>query len=459
MIKNQQRMSGERMIRPEWMRQISLCAALLAGNVPLAQALEIELGAGIASEYTTNVFRSDENPEDELIGSVWSGISLREESPTLSAQVAAAGELQTFVNDTVDDDLLFSLASTVDWSLLPRRLIWHFEDYYQQVQVSPLEPVGPDNRQDSNVLWTGPDLFLRLAKLYTIQLGARYGDYYYGETDGDNTRLAASLRANRRLSPLSDLYFDVEQTRVEYDQRDVADVGIPGAAVPNADYSRTDLFGGWAYETVLSELRVELGQTQIDREGLPDVEGFLGGASLSRRLAREGFISGQVRYRFTEGSSNLLSSGGDRLGVAYADSAVTEDIAYEEFIELLYGGQWWLAEVEVQLFRRDEDFELAELDRLTYGAGFDAGFPLAPSWRGSASIDYRRRDYTQLGREDDDLSAGVGANYLLTRRLTLALDLRHNLRDSTVPTADFNETIAVISLRYGERPAWAARRQ
>jgi hypothetical protein len=446
------------MTQSEWMRQLGVCAALLAGNVPLAQALDIELGAGISSEYTTNIFRADDNRQDELIGSVWSGISLSEESPTLSAQVAAAGELQTYVNDTVGDDVLFSLASLVDWTISPQRLIWHFEDYFQQVRTSPLEPVGPDNRQDSNVLWTGPDLFLRLAKLYTIQLGARYGDYYYGETGGDNTRVAASLRANRRLTPLSDLYVDVEQTRVEYDQREVPDLDIPGAAVPNADYDRTDLFGGWAYETVLTDLRVELGQTQILRDGLPDVEGFLGGVSINRRLAREGFISGQIRYRFAEGSSNLLSSGGGRLGVAYSDTAVTEDIAYEELIELLYGGQWGPARVELQLLRRDEDFELSVLDRLTYGAGLTAGFPLAPSWRAGAFIDYRRRDYLQLGRQDDDLSVGGGVNYLLSRRLTLALDLRHNLRDSTIASADFNETIALISLRYGERPTWSLRR-
>lgn len=440
------------MTRTEWMRRAGCCAILFAAISPLAQALEIELGSGIGAEYTTNVLRSENNEQDELIGNVWAGASLIERSPTLTAEVAAAADAQTYLNDTVSDDVLFSLASAIDWAILPQRFIWHLEDYYQQSQVSPLEPAGPDNRQDTNVFWTGPDVLLRLAQLYTVELGARYGDYYYADTAGDNTRLAGMARLTRRLSEINSIYLQASQTQVEYDQPGA--IGVDG--VPNSDFDRTDAFAGWMYESVLTELRLELGATRIERETLQDTDGLLGALTVRRRLPREGSIGLRVLHQYTEGGGDLLLTGGGRLGAASADTGITQDIAYERFAEIFYDDRWGGAQVNLRLYRRAEDYEVALLDRTTYGLRAEAGYRLAPAWRGNVYGAYRNRDYDLLTRTDHDVTVGLGASYLMTRRLTADFDVHHNARESDAGT-DFNESVAIISLRYGQRPAWSER--
>ena len=440
------------MTRSEWMRRAGLSATLLVVNVPVANALDIELGAGVEAEYTTNVLRTDD-AEDDLIGTVWGGISLIERSPTLNAQVAAAADARTYLNDTVSDDVLLSLASVIDWAISPQRFVWHLEDYYQQTQVSPLEPNRRDNQQDTNVFWTGPDLILRLAQLYTIRVGARYGNYYYEDTDDDNERLAGSIRATRRLSTVSEIYVEADQMQVEYDRPGT--IGFDG--VPNTDFDRTDAFAGWAYQSPLTEMRVEFGATRIQREGLDDADGPLAALFIRRQLPQDSAIGLRLMYRYTEGGGDLLSSEGGRMHVDSAEAGVIQDIVYERFLETFYDGRWGGADVGVRVYRRDEDYEEAQLDRLSHGVRADAGFRLAPAWRAGLYVAYRHRDYDQLDRRDHDLTVGTGASYLLTRRITADFDLHHNARDSTLDGSDFNETVGMISLRYGARPAWSER--
>ena len=177
-----------------------------AWATPVAQAVRLDLTTGVTGEYSSNILRTERNEEEELTGIVWGGISAREEAANLTAELAALVESRQYINDTVGDEILLSLAALADWMILPQRLNWHFEDYFQQATVNPLETISPDNRQDTNVLWTGPDLYFRFARLYTLQLGARYGNFYYEETAGDNQRLAGYARAIRRLSPDGELY-------------------------------------------------------------------------------------------------------------------------------------------------------------------------------------------------------------------------------------------------------------
>lgn len=441
------------MRRFDRMRRAALGLGLALAVMPPALALNIELGGGLEAEYSSNVLRSDSNEQDDLIGTIWAGMTLSENSRTLSAEIAAAADAEMYMNDTLSDDVLLSLAALVDWAILPQRLHWHLEDYYQQTQVSPFEAASPDNREDTNVFWTGPDLIFRLAQLYALELGGRYGHYYYADTGGDNERLAASARLTRRLSSMSELYLEGSHMTVEYDNE--GELGLEG--VPYADFDRTDVFAGWAYEAVRTELRLELGNTRIKRSGLDDADGFLGALSVRRRLPQEGTLGLRLLSQYTEGSSDLLSTGGGRLRADPADEAAIHDILYEIYAELFYTGHWRGADLGVRLFYRDEDYEIAPLDRVNYGLRLDVGTRLAPSWTGGVYAAYRHRDYDQLDRTDHDLTVGVGAAYAFTRRVSLDLDLHHNLRDSRAAGFDFNETVAIIRLNYGARPAWSER--
>jgi hypothetical protein len=451
------------MTRSTLLRGCALSTAVaMACAVPTAHAVRMELSGGIGAEYTTNVLRSEDNEQDEMIGVTWGGLSVREDAANLSAEVAGVVESRQYINDVASDDLLFSLASIVDWMILPQRLNWHFEDYFQQSRVNPLEIYSPDNRQDTNVLWTGPDLHLRFAQLYTVQLSGRYGNFYYEESNGDNQRLAGIVRANRRLTPTSDLFVQASRTRTEYDNAgDPGDIGADPTdpAVPILrDFDRSDAFAGFRWESVLTELQLEGGYSRITREDPEEeVDGPLWRVSVRRRLPAEGAVGLRASTQLSEGGDASLASQGGRLDVDPTGVDVTHDVARSSDVELFYYSRLFGGGIDLRTFWGDDDYEDAELDRREAGIAAHYSYPLSPLWTLSAFGGYRETDYRNIDRQDQRVLVGVGAAHRLSRRISVDFELRDEWQDSNVNERDFNEIVALIELRYGERPSGSTR--
>lgn len=448
------------MTRYYWLRRCVLPTALATACVtPAAHALRMELGAGVGAEYTSNVDRSETNEEQELIGVTWGGLSVREDAANLSAEVAGAVESRQYINDEAGDDILLSLASMVDWMVLPQRLNLHFEDYYQQARQNPLATYSPRNQQDTNVLWTGPDLYLRFAKLYTVQLSGRFGDFYYEDTNGDNQRLAAFVRGVRALSPTSEIYVQAGRTRTEYDNAGEVDV----AGAPLVDFHRTDAMIGFQWSSVLTDFTVEGGQSQVDRDEAEDVDEPFARLLVRRRLPRESVVGLRLATQLTDSGDSLLTSQGGRLDVDPNTVDITQDIARVSDANLFYNGRWFAGELGARAYWRDEDYETAdELDQREFGIRLGYDYPLSPLWTARAFGGYSDIDYVDdaLDRRDRRYIAGIGAAHRVSRRISIDLELRDEWQQSTGADAvgrDFNEIVALIELRYGDRPTWSTR--
>lgn len=434
------------------LRLLWLLSAMVLASCPLeVAAVRVQLGAGLEAEYSSNVLRTSDNAEDDLIGSAWGAFSVQERSANLAAEVAGSVDQRWYLDDTVDDEALFAFASLVDWYILRDRLSWHFEDYFQQVRVDVLEPLAPDNRQDSNILWTGPDLHLRISKIYFLDAAARYGNFYYEETDADNDRYSGSLRVGRRLSELSSVYIGAQSTAVRYEDSSV--LGPDG--VRNTDYDQREAWLGYLRETRLTTLRLEAGRTYIERDGLPDADGFLGRASLSRRLAHDSTFGVALYSRYSQSGTELLATAGDRLDADPTEADAVQDIAYERRADAYFATGRWGFDLRTSLFARQLDYELADdLDREAFGTATTVGFAIARGWEGNAHFSYARTDYPNRDFADDDFVVGAGVEHRLSRDLTFIADVRANIRESSGTGRDFNEFVGLLGLRYGDRPTW-----
>jgi len=443
------------MTRITWLRHSVIIAALavLSGGPSNAFALRLEPAAGIAGEYSSNLLRSTHDRESEVTGIVWGGLAAREESANLTAELAAMVESRQYFNDVVGDEILFSLASIVDWMIVPQRFGWHFEDYFQQTRVNPLETITPDNRQDTNVLWTGPDLYFRFAQLYTLQLGARYGNFYFEETNGDNQRFAFFARAARQLTASSEVYAQLTHTKADYDH--AGDRDSYGGVIH--DFNRLDSLIGYQWESVLSDVLIEGGYTQIERDGDTNISGMLARLTLRRRLAAEGALGLRFSSRLTEASESLLDSGGGRLDIDPNSSDVSQDIGREIYAEIFYAARWLHFDVDGRVYWRDQDYKGETPDERLTGAALYLGYPVAPSWQLTVFGRYDDVDFRYLDRRDKRSLVGVGLTYRLGRQMRLNFELRDEWQRSSAPSNDFNEVLGLIELRYGERPHWAAR--
>lgn len=419
-----------------------------------AQAFRLELGTGIGAEYSTNVLRSESDRERDTLGYVWAGLSAQEESANLTAEIAGVVETQQYFNDTASDEVLFSLAALVDWMILPQRLSWHLENYFQQSTEDPFSTYSPHNQQDTNVLWTGPDLYFRFARLYTLQLGARYGNFYYEETDGDNQRYAGFARLSRQLTPSTELFLQGQRTKVDYDHDGRVDA-ITG--VPIRDFDRDDVLAGLRWESVLTVIELEGGYSWISRDDDADINGALGRLHALRRLPNEGGAGLRLSSELTEAGEDLLTSGGGRLGVDPHGTGVREDIARELYGELYYYGHWMGVASRIRLYWLDEDYEESALDERRTGATLDLGYPIAPAWRLGVFGLHEKRKFDLIDRRDRRSLIGSGLSHLLSREISIDFGLQYEWQNSNTAGHDFREWLALVELRYGVRPYWAAR--
>lgn len=435
-------------------RRLTFCATLAAALVACsaAQALDLRLAGGLDAEYTTNVRRTDD-AEDDLIALSWLGVQLEESSARWTGQVAAVVEQESYLENTLGDDLELAFAGSGELTLLPGNLYWHVEDYYQQVLINTLEPYGRDNTQDSNVFWTGPDLRLRIAQLYSLEVAARFGDYYYGVTESDNQRLALLSRFSRRWSEQSDFYVGSDASTVDY--QDNTTLGPDG--VPNSDFERLDLFAGYRYESSLTLFQIDAGATTVERDTLPDVDGPLLALSVRRLLARDQSIAAGYSYRLSESGAELLSTGGLRADADRSGASATQDIAEQSRLTVSYSASPFGGELDLRILALREDFEAATLDRRAVGGEAEYAMRFRPAWLVTASAGYRHTRYTVLDWTDHDSHFALEAEQRVTPHWTMGLGVALNHRDSNVVGRDFTEWVALLGVRYGERPSWTGR--
>jgi hypothetical protein len=424
-----------------------LLLGLLAAALP-AHALQMEWGTGATLELTDNVTRAPAQPRSEQIGILWAGVWLREDTPTLRLGLSSTVEYRDYQRGTFDDENLFDLAAMMTASLIPQRLHWHLENYFQQIRLTDLDPLTPDNRQDSNVFWTGPDVFFRFGPSTDLQLGARAGHHYYSRSDADNYRIGASSRLTRRMRPRLDGFVHLETLRVEYED-----------SAWFSDYKRLDALAGVDYFLRTTDIRLEGGHTWIDRDDATTLEGFLGALRITRRLPADAAAGVVYTRRFTDAGATLLAAGADPMRAERVTRAVPRGLVYEHRAELFYTRQLGMIDTRVAAFWQDEEVrersgapDIFEEDRRMVGGRVDLGYRINIEWLLAAYLSYRNSDYPQIGREDDDWLIGARAEYRLSRHFTTGLELLRNERISNLPEEEFTENVVLISLRYGERP-------
>ncbi|RFA25166.1 hypothetical protein CAI21_19945 [Alkalilimnicola ehrlichii] len=416
---------------------LGLCLAV-ANPVP---AWQIDWAAGGSMEFTDNIRRTATDTRSDQIGVLWAGAWIQEDTPTLQLGLSSLLEYHDYQRGTYDDELLFRLSALATASLIPQRLHWVVEDYFRQVRVDDLSPVTPDNRQDTNVFWTGPDAFFHFGPSTELRLGARAGHYYYSELDADNFRYAGNARLTRQLRPRLEGWLSADAMRVDYDNDD-----------EYIDFDRYDGSAGLRFYMPRSELRAEAGNTWIERDNADNLERGFVALELTRRLPDDAVGRASYTQRYTEGGATLLAAGSDPMRAELASATRPRDIVYERRVDLHYARRFGNIDTIMAAHWWDEDFTTDPLDRVSVGGRLDLGLRITYDWLVGAYLAYRHVDYDLVSREDDDWLLGARVEHRFTQQATGAVEVIHDRRDSTVGAAEYEENILILSLRYGERP-------
>lgn len=415
-------------------------ALTLASFGALALQGDYSVGAGV--EYSDNITLDSGNERNDLIWIGLVGLSVSEESSNINGAARALIEHRKYSENTFDDETLLTLRSALDWRISENRFHWRIEDYFEQQFLDRQAPETPDNRVGTNVLSTGPDFFLRLDSVNSAEMGLRYSDYYFEESEADSERKSGYLRWIHKLRRGGELSVNWGLQDVAFDEN-----------VAHTDFDRQDLFASYDKQQAHTTLGVDLGISRIDRQNNDTIDGFLGRLLWTQEFRAASLIQIDASVQYTDTGLDLLTAGQRGRELDIVGEQLSADIFHDQRVEVTYQLGTAANSLEVQAIVRDEDFETDQsLDRTSHGGRILGRRAIAPLVTGTAFADYRRTKYRDDGEVQKDSSLGLGLSYRLARQLTASLQYRFMLRSSNIDVSEYDENRLTFVVYYGSDP-------
>jgi len=435
-------------------RVLLLGAGLVGWFAQNVCAGELAYGLGYVGEYSDNIQRVQVNPRDEWINSVVAGAAYRENGPALDAHLLAQAEYRDYKNDIYNDGPLYYADASLLWRISPQRLNWIFLDRYDQVTRDISLPDTPDNRVNTNVLSTGPDLFIRLGSVNTLLLGLRYGNASYSEVDLDNSRYGASARwlyvANTEMT--YSLNYEAEQIKYENE-------------FLNDNLMRNDAFIRIDMRQARARFMLDLGATQIERDQAGETSGYLARLAWTQQLTSGSSAGVLLGSEYLDAGSALLTTTTSPTPVPGTPPSlpvtgdVTNDFFYTKRAEIFYANIGSSLRLNTRAYYRGIDYEVDPQDRHEAGGLLDVIYNLSSLMAITVYGSHLNIQYQSFNRDDRENETGIRFLYRVNRNLSATLDGRKTWRYSTDALQEYTDNRVLFSLLYGSSPLFTPVRR
>lgn len=429
-----------------------------------AHAGEFAYGLGYIGEFSDNIRLVSVNPENEKISSALMGIAYRENGPTLDANLLAQGQYNHYRNETYPDGPVYFADAFFLWRILPQQLTWFVIDRFDQITANASSANTPDNRINTNVFYTGPDLSIRLGHVNTLVLGLRYGKTTYSEVistgrpDLDNDRYGAVARWQYAADAEMTYSLNYQTEKSNYD-----DPALGGL-------TRQDIFIQLNKRQVHARFLLDLGATRLERDQsgveIPESTGHLARLSWTQQLASGTSAGARLASEYLDAGTALLATatsptppGGSSPAPSVAGN-FTIDYYNSKRAEVYYNRGDGNFGVNTAVFYRDIDYEIALLDRKEIGGRLDVTYN--PSGLLSTTVYGSHLNAQYLSpptRDDRNNGAGLSFTYRLNPRLSATLDGRKSWRYSTNASQEYTDSRLLFSLFYASSPLFAPSRR
>lgn len=427
--------------------RVGIAAAAIAGPLYAApvSALDIAFGFGYEYQYSDNIRLVAVAPEAESLHIGRLTLGLAEHSSVLTLRGGANIEHRDYVNDTFEDGVYGSVHAAAQWIVVPQRLNWSVEDYFSQTIIDARSADTPANRQNSNVLATGPDFIFRINPLNTLELSARLSNYYYEVTAANNNRLQGDLRWIYRLTPRTDVSLNYQTVTVHFIDS------------PSVNFVRDELFIRGRTRPSRSEYTADLGTSIVYVVGADPVAGALLRLGWRRELNPRTNITASAGMEYSDHDRDYLSDAGAAGGGTTGDAVGIGGFYYGERLALGYTRAGAYGSDTLRAFWRTLDYETGPFDQTLYGAEAELGFESGPLLTPYLFGGYQKTEFTGTGIDDDDSYGGLRLRYRLRSRFIVAVEGRHTVRDSSDIARNYEENRGLVTLAFNRDTATAGR--
>jgi hypothetical protein len=425
--------------------RFTIAAALLCGAAPVIAAdfdYRLSLGAG----FSDNLGRVSENEQDESIATAGARFSFDQNSAKLQADVVGDVSYYKYLDDTFDPELIGNVYANTAFTLLPERFIWSLTDQFGQVAPDPFQPATPDNRENINYFATGPDFIMGLGSQMRLRLGARYSLVDYEDDPLDSTSTGGQLALVRELSDRSSISLNGSVRDVEYDE-----------VALNADFDQTEAYLRYEGTGARTNLEIEAGYSQLDRDALEDSEsGALVRVNASRRMSSSSTLILNGGREFSTAAGAFAINQGAGIGAAPGRQTADPFTLDRALLGWTFNRNVTGVTVSTSWSKRSYDGS-PELDESSTTLSARFRRDLSPSKSLEIATSYSSIDYQQPSVDSDDLTVGVLFMWRLSRALTLEARYDFSNRSSDTPSSEYTENRLFLTIGYGRGEPRATR--
>ena len=275
-------------------------ATLIAGAAgAVAGDLEYRVSAGAGQ--SDNVRRTPDNETDETIATGGLQFAFNQNEGRLNADVVGDFAYYDYTKSTYDNEFVGSLFADSSFAVIPERMQWVLSDQFGQILSDPFLPSTPDNRQNINVLTTGPDFFVGLGSQWRMRVSGRYTLTDYQDFPYDSSGTAGELALIRLLGDRSSVSLNSRLEQVRYDRQQLA-----------ADFDQREAYLRYEAHGARTNITADAGVTELKSDDalLQNRSGALLQLQASRRLSAYATITLRGGRRFATASGAFTSDQG-----------------------------------------------------------------------------------------------------------------------------------------------------
>ncbi len=428
-----------------------------------AAAIDTTVGIGVGITHSDNVTRSDDNPQSDVERELRLDLGVTGNTAQFDTELAYALSARDFKNNLQADDEVVDGNARILWTPLANRFSWELTNNVSDSVSNTRLADTPDNRQQRNIIATGPNFIFALSPVDRFNAELRYvdvkveqvgNDAAAGQTQpgSDSERKVGRLRWTHRLSAVSDLMVSTEYEAVAAATDVVYKrllVGY-GARLRNGSY---EIFVG--ANRVKPDFREEFDASTVQAAVTYDFGGHGFSITLVKELTDTSVGLGTNSLR--DESFNPSDSNFGEFDIVERQRA---DITYQN--TLICGG----CSLRMSAFIDEQEYQDRPQDRNPLAQPGDQklyGFTLGLVYALTANIDLLANTRFEVsdfvddpnGLEYETSERVLGVEYNVVRNLFIGLHVTQTTRDATAVsqttsdvTSDYDELRGGLDLRY-----------
>jgi hypothetical protein len=413
-------------------------ASLLFAAASYAQESSSSFSVGVGAEYSDNIRRESTNEESDTIALATFNSDIRRTSQRFDLGFNSDLAYEHYLQDTYDAEVRGNALLDAEAQIVKQRLSWYLNDRFGQLRRAALAPDTPDNRENLNVLATGPRFTQPFGARTQLLILGVYEIESYEESPLDSTRTGGDISLRHELSAKQYLQLTAARRSTRYED---------GAELD--DYDLDEYFLAWSASGAKTSLTIDAGESRTSGSGRDD-------SSLLLRLDAERKIGSFGTLTLTGRSQQAstvdafrVDQGDGALGLGTQPrSAVAEPFDFD-FVGLGY--EVGARRFSVSLFastERDRYQVQTDNDHDRKAIRGKVRFVPSPTWTIGAGVEYARETYIQTDARFKEVGFTVDATVSLTRALSLLFGAVSIDRTGEVGSLAYDEMRARILLTY-----------